>query len=1522
MARAKGSKDKDKRVRRKSTDAEKNSRKTKKARIAQQNAERARARARATFFNSSAPADQTPREPEIQYKEVLAHECNGTADLGEMEAVFDDNYDMEDDGACDGAMQEYMKALMKRYMMEDSMDFKKTRPEDTEWLQEFLRNHGYWIRGECAPFLCKMLHIQFHEQAYYRDIRLWFPDVEGGVACMPTCITCKSNMNVRPHSYPTHHPGRRVVTFDSHYYIMSRQYLCKCCQEKHQSQKDKANGRPFEKVQYTMMGSHNEVLKYLPTDMYYKFPAVLSHRAGLHRSLARSLRPLMDKGLRSDGISDWLLELHSLNYMNEYISHELRLERQRAFTPGLTRPMFSKFDDREKYNGAAPSGAYLAQVYKKELEDIRPHFDREMKKVSVDQFSIDASAKAPKKLTQHNGKRLYEALQSGMNEIGQFRTQVLAGSDAHEQLEPALNAMEQTLKEHGKHGPRVAFSDNPHRDKKFLMETFESLQKSQEDLDQIAAQLNASSPSPNTTDTTPHALSNDDDDDNVAPQQPDNGLDPATQTGISNDDNGLLKRIQVVSSQDINSKVDALWEQVQDASPDGSGVFSFDIEWDTVQSHGSERRHKVGKVPLLTIGYKLDDEIYALLFKMPTKFPRRLLAFLRNPKFLFVGFSIKNDFDILSKDFELPGLSQEVNHLSLGMFARKRDIVQSGNCSMALVIELVLGETLDKSDDVRCSKWSSSVYSRRQILYAGLDVIKPLEAYEKLSQLPDLSQRIDPDNALPGLNIDIVPPHARNDQHKPVRGYRVGDLATRAAIGTIVDDEKVTNPANITPLHVKSTGKTRVVKVTEVLAPSLIVPGHFVGNGKNKKPACLRDFETPFRIVLPLTMMRGHVASELVRTYEPRVTLVPTRRRITPPAPARRCTDSMMAKTNADPTTTETEVEMHGECLGAVYDICEDGDSNDDDVFDSELFDLTQNDDGDDPLCEDAEKEIRQEHLDTIFAAELAAEMAQNEGKVDLLYCDDLDAPPDLIVQVFSCVLGDIFHAMNRAKVPVKHEYKKAYFNALMKAFLLWDERRLNEVIEKLQDNGWTDDDIQSALYFRPGFFRNRVERIALPPRELYWRVRAVFVTFGSKIDSKTEKPLFNKAAWIKANNLLKEILLGYYSDPPGFNFYRLRLGTDGKPTVDKYGLQLLHCNRGTNDVENGHKHYHTTFRYTAGIELGDCLLAERRHRHNLRMAETRIADHPRLGHFNTWQIDKLQILVEKNHGVLLFPTWVNASDFLDTDESFVTVAIHSEELDKALKGRAAQISDEVKNSYSGDLRFMCHQQGIPIPFLPVDGKDEYKLFTRLLLFELKRFDENEMALKWIDFVDGVTIFPKLPHQLRKYHKHWERNHRVQNAVENMKSELDMLDALNKEHVPSDLAIEESGGDSDDVMVSHDDDIVDTVEPGGLLSFPRAYLPPAMVPPTIQALRPAYERDGLFVGFDRIGENVIPEELPPLLRFQGNRGPDVKKRQIRRCRLCLRHGQSNTAKECRGRNKRKDCPYFNEDGSSKNQLTN
>lgn len=213
-----------------------------------------------------------------------------------------------------------------------------------------------------------------------------------------------------------------------------------------------------------------------------------------------------------------------------------------------------------------------------------------MKKVSVDQFSIDASTKAPKTLTEYNGNRLYEALQSGMNEIGQYCTQVLAGSDSHEQLKPAFSAMQQMLKEHGKQGPRVVFT--------FLVERFESLQqKSQEVLDQIAAELNASLlPLPNAMDMALPALTDDDKSNDGMVEIPENGLDPATQIALHNDVDCLLKRIQVVSSHDINDKINALWEQIEAASPDGSGAFSFDIEWDTVQSDGSKKWHPYCKL--------------------------------------------------------------------------------------------------------------------------------------------------------------------------------------------------------------------------------------------------------------------------------------------------------------------------------------------------------------------------------------------------------------------------------------------------------------------------------------------------------------------------------------------------------------------------------------------------------------------------------------------------------------------------------------------------------------------------------------------------------------------------------------------------------------------------------------------------------------------------------------------------------------------------------------------------------------
>ena len=182
----------------------------------------------------------------------------------------------------------------------------------------------------------------------------------------------------------------------------------------------------------------------------------------------------------------------------------------------------------------------------------------------------------------------------------------------------------------------------------------------------------------------------------------------------------------------------------------------------------------------------------------------------------------------------------------------------------------------------------------------------------------------------------------------------------------------------------------------------------------------------------------------------------------------------------------------------------------------------------------------------------------------------------------------------------MKHEYKKTYFVALQEAFLAWQPELLADVKETLTSYGLSKEDIDAKMYYNVDFFRVRVDRCVLPPRKYYWRVRAVFTIFGKKVDSKTKKPLFGVRAWKKANNVLKEILLGYFSDPPGYSFYTNHLDKKGEPMVDQFGIALLDCNRGTNDIEAIHKQLVALYgTWCTGVEMSDALLSERRHRYN-----------------------------------------------------------------------------------------------------------------------------------------------------------------------------------------------------------------------------------------------------------------------------------------------------------------------------------
>ena len=337
-----------------------------------------------------------------------------------------------------------------------------------------------------------------------------------------------------------------------------------------------------------------------------------------------------------------------------------------------------------------------------------------------------------------------------------------------------------------------------------------------------------------------------------------------------------------------------------------------------------------------------------------------------------------------------------------------------------------------------------------------------------------------------------------------------------------------------------------------------------------------------------------------------------------------------------------------------------------------------------------------------------------------------------------------------------------------------------------------------------------------------------------------------------------------------------------------------------TDDVENGHKRIVSTFgTWTTGVETCCTLISERRQRFNQRMSQKYRVGYPIIGHYDSWRVDLLQLLVESNHGVTLFPYWVNASDYKDTDESFDLVALQSTELHEAVNS-IVLADPKVLDKLSSELKFIAKGMGVQLPFLPVLAKEEKLLFVDFILNSTGGFDADAMALLWCEYVDGVTIFPKLPVYLREYHGIYLKNGRVKDAVKAMKSDVELLDALNKELVPPDLANDDEevgameGIDTEDDIAAATGDGEQLPVASTLTGWPEVPLPSVMPRPEGMALRPAG------IGPPTVGGTVIGIMVEaPTYRISGHRGKDSKRRAKRKCRRCQKNGGQNAA-ECNG----------------------
>ena len=478
-------------------------------------------------------------------------------------------------------------------------------------------------------------------------------------------------------------------------------------------------------------------------------------------------------------------------------------------------------------------------------------------------------------------------------------------------------------------------------------------------------------------------------------------------------------------------------------------------------------------------------------------------------------------------------------------------------------------------------------------------------------------------------------------------------------------------------------------------------------------------------------------------------------------------------------------------------------------------------------------------------------------------------------------------------------------------------------------------------MYYHVSYFRKRVPRVVLPPSKLYWRVRAVYEVYGNMLDGKTKKPLFNDAAWKKANGVLKDILAGFISDPPGFSFYQQQLNRQGEPAFDSLGIALLDCNRGTNDTECVHKQIMTTFgSWCTGVEMADCLMAEFRHRYNQNVSERRRFGFPKLGHYDTWLAHSLQILCERNHSVLIYPGLSNSSDYISTAERHGTAPLQSDELTLAINLKVPAPTCK----FTSDQKYLCKAMGTTFPLLPMHGKAELKLFQELYISMPSPVDFAAMALEWIKHINGVDIFPKLPVYLRTHFTSWQRNQRVRDAVRSAASGKERLNAINAATVGMPVASSTAGDDQPGPSTTRQVPvpIAPSVESTGAAATETAGLSSQACPAStivdsgITFAAPVVEQHPTMpqpplgmplpfnfppiVGGTVIGgapANDLSGRKPRGLK-RGMRSSDRTKRKDRAetpCKRCVEHGDAENARTCKGRfpNGKKSCIYYSQE---------
>lgn len=460
------------------------------------------------------------------------------------------------------------------------------------------------------------------------------------------------------------------------------------------------NGRETEIVKYkfNFMGWDADSLPLTANGRGDEFPALLSWRAGLDKKLIDMMRSFYNIGTRPETFATTVLEWHSQEYFKSWLRYKrdhkfyLDIERRKGATNPERWPMFSEFDDKANWNGKVPTGPYFAFMYKKNAASLEDHFAREVKKRGANSFATDVSYKVNKHLAMHKGNPIFKGYVTITNEFGEVRIQHHVLSDSHEQMKPSLEAYRNTSTAFGFAHPTTIYTDNPMRDRVFFLGEFESLRNEQARLDSTVVQPTATG--------------------GIPPYPYDTGTP-------------LLKIVTTVKETDI--AVPAMLQLMNKECG-----LAVDCEW-KVEHNSAGRPVKTHKIALLQFAYcnaNDNDAIHYLFVRThrTSQLSKSLLSLFSDNSFNIVGVNVSADLKKVQRDFGINSADQALRKrkpetiINLGLYARRRDVVQDGSVGLQHLAKTVLNYHIDKNDEVIFSNWNSDRLSPEQTKYALIDV--------------------------------------------------------------------------------------------------------------------------------------------------------------------------------------------------------------------------------------------------------------------------------------------------------------------------------------------------------------------------------------------------------------------------------------------------------------------------------------------------------------------------------------------------------------------------------------------------------------------------------------------------------------------------------------------------------------------------------------------------------------------------------------------------------------------------------